>query len=62
LGIHEILKISAPIRELILSGASVDKINDKAREEGMMSMLEDGIFKAVAGHTTIEEVFRVVTE
>ena len=32
----------------------------KAKKEGMMTMLEDGIFKAVQGLTTIEEVFRVV--
>jgi len=62
IGIHEVLKMSPAIRELALQQTSAEKIEIAARKEGMLTMLEDGIFKAAQGLTTIEEVFRVVSE
>ena len=61
-GIHEVLRVSPRIKELILKGSSADEIEKVAKEEGMMTMLEDGIFLAVSGLTTTEEVLRVVSE
>ena len=61
-GIHEVLKVTLSIRELILKNASQDEIEEIARKEGMITMIEDGIFQAVLGNTSIEEVFRVVSE
>jgi len=61
-GIHEVLAISGGIKELILKGASQDAIEKQAKEEGMMTMIEDGIFLAIGGMTTTEEVLRVVSE
>ncbi len=61
-GIHEVLTISATIRDLIMKGATSDSIEEQAKKEGMMTMLEDGIFKAAQGVTTIEEVLRVISE
>jgi type IV pilus assembly protein PilB len=61
-GIHEVLKVSPAIKEMILRGASADEIEKQAKQEGMMTMLEDGIFLAVQGLTTTEEVLRVVSE
>lgn len=61
-GIHEILNVSNTIRDLIINGASGEKIEEQAQAEGMLTMIEDGIFKAVQGVTTIEEVLRVVSE
>ncbi len=62
IGIHEILKVTLPIRELVMKGATSDQIEDQAKKEGMLTMIEDGIFKAVMGVTTIEEVLRVISE
>lgn len=62
IGIHEVLKMSPAIRDLVVSRASAEQIEEQARKEGMLTMLEDGIFKAAQGLTTIEEVFRVVSE
>ncbi len=62
LGIHEVLEVSTTIREMILKGSTNDEIEEKAKEEGMMTMLEDGIFLAVQGATSTEEVLRVVSE
>jgi type IV pilus assembly protein PilB len=61
-GLHEALKLSPAIKELILKGATDDEVEKQAKEEGMMTMLEDGIFLAVQGQTTIEEVLRVINE
>ena len=62
IGIHEVMSISSSIKEMILKGSSVDEIESRAKEEGMMTMLEDGIFLAVQGVTSTEEVLRVVSE
>lgn len=61
-GMHEVLSVTTTIREMILKGASQDEIEAQAKKEGMMTMLEDGIYQAVLGVTTLEEVFRVVSE
>lgn len=60
-GIHEVLKVSPTIRELIMKGAITQDIEDQAKKEGMLTMIEDGVFKSVQGITTIEEVLRVVS-
>ncbi len=60
-GIFEVLEISEGIRELIMQKANADVINNKAIEEGMTVMLEDGIIKVLNGVTTIEEVLRNTT-
>lgn len=60
--INEVLTVSPAINELILKQSSSDKIEAQARAEGMLTIAEDGFFKAVQGSTTIEEVLRVVSE
>jgi type IV pilus assembly protein PilB len=61
-GIHEILKVSPAIKEIILKSGTADAIQAQAEKEDMLTMYEDGIFKAVQGMTTIEEVLRVASE
>ncbi len=60
-GIHEVLEVSSTIKEMILKGSITDEIEKRAKEEGMMTMLEDGVFLAVQGITSTEEVLRVVS-
>ena len=62
LGVYEVLEISPTIRELVLHGVSTDEIEEQAKKEGMLTMIEDGICKAVQGFTSIEEVLRVTYE
>jgi len=62
IGIHEILKMTQTIKDLIMNGATSEEIEVQAKKEGMLSMIEDGIFKCATGMTTIEEVLRVVSE
>lgn len=61
-GIYEVLPVTATIKELIMANSTGDAIEAQARKEGMLTMSEDGIFKAAQGTTTIEEVLRVITE
>src|SRR5574343_469609 len=59
-GIHEVLKVTESIKNLIIKGATSMEIEAQAKKEGMLTMLEDGIFQSVQGSTTIEEVLRVI--
>jgi type II secretory ATPase GspE/PulE/Tfp pilus assembly ATPase PilB-like protein len=61
-GIYEVLEMSEAIAKLITSNGSSDEIEQKARENGMRTMAEDGFIKAVQGITSIEEVMRVTKE
>ncbi len=61
-GIHEILPFTPSIKELVMANGTADAIEEQARKEGMMTMLEDGIYKAARGITSIEEVLRVINE
>jgi type IV pilus assembly protein PilB len=62
IGIHEVLTMTPTIRDLVMKGANSGQIEAQAKKEGMMTMIEDGIFKAAQGITTVEEVLRVVSE
>lgn len=61
-GIHEVLTMSSSVRQLIMQHATSDDIETQARKEGMLTMIEDGIFQASQGRTSLEEVLRVVSE
>lgn len=62
IGIHEVLEVTPGVRELIMAGAMTDDIQKQAEQDGMMTMIEDGLFKVVQGITTVEEILRVVSE
>ncbi len=60
--IMEFLVMSDPLRRLVMQRADAGEIERAARAEGMRTMYEDGIAKAVAGVTTLEEVLRVTQD
>ncbi|MAG12535.1 hypothetical protein CL630_01855 [bacterium] len=62
IGIHEMLHVSPAIEKLIIEEVSSSVIEAQARKEGMMTMAEDGIYKVARGITSLEEVFRVISE
>lgn len=62
IGIFEVLSISEGIKELVNKGTSANAIQDKGIDEGMITMKQDGILKAIDGLTTIEEVWRVTKD
>jgi type IV pilus assembly protein PilB len=62
MGIHEVLEVTPTIKDMVMSGKTGDEIEKQARKEGMLTMMEDGIYKAAKGLTSIEEVLRVISE
>ena len=57
--IYEMLEISPWVKGMILRGDSAFNINRQAIADGMISLEQDGIIKALQWHTTLEEVYRV---
>lgn len=62
IGIYEVLSMSDALREGISQKFNSAQIKEIAMKEGMTTMLEDGLAKALEGITTIEEVLRVIHE
>ena len=60
-GIHEVLVVNYAIRDEILKRSTSSKIRQVARQHaGLVTMGEDGFYKALRGLTSLEEVIRVV--
>jgi len=60
IGLYEVMEMNDDIKEVILKGGSSDEIEKAAIKNGMVPMLEDGIEKALSGHTSLEEIIRVI--
>jgi type IV pilus assembly protein PilB len=61
-GIYEVLEVTDEIQDLIVKHAPTNQIQNKAIEQGMILMWQDGFIKASQGITTLEEVLRVSKE
>ena len=59
IGIFEIFELNTELEKLVLEMAPESELTTVAMENGMITMLQDGILKAVAGETSMEEVQRV---
>ncbi len=60
-GVHELLEITEPLKEAILERRTASRMRSIARESAhLISMAEDGFYKAAKGITTIKEVLRLV--
>ncbi len=57
--IFEVLEVRDQVRRMILNSADDNAIEQAARNEGMTTMVEDGLARCVAGATSLDEVFRV---
>lgn len=62
IGIFELLEMNDEIKELIMSKTNAAALQQKAVEQGMITMIERGIAKVLEGTTTIEEILRVAKE
>ncbi len=58
--VYEIINMNEKLRDLIRSWAKTEDIIREARNGDLITMKEDGILKAIRGHTTIEELLRVI--
>lgn len=59
LGLYEMLEITPGVKDMILRWDSAFNINRQAIKDGMISLEQDGIIKALQWQTTLEEVYRV---
>ena len=62
IGIFELLEVSGELQKLIISNASIAELLQKASQEGMVTMEQDGVLKALKGVTTLGEVLRTIKE
>ncbi len=60
LGLYEVMPMSEEIERLIVERSSSDAIRRSAQGAGMITLRQDGLDKVRLGHTSIEEVLRVV--
>ncbi len=60
MGLYEVMKVTPEIQRMTEKDTSENEINDKAIEQGMITLLQDGYLKALWGVTTIEEVLSVI--
>ncbi|MGC8462264.1 MAG: GspE/PulE family protein, partial [Acidimicrobiales bacterium] len=56
----ELMPMTEEIERMIIEGGSVDEIHRLAVSQGMVTLRESGLRKALEGETTLEEVLRVV--
>lgn len=59
MGIYELMLMTNQVREMSFKGESTMAIRKVARKQGMRTLFEDGVIKAIKGVTTLEEVLRV---
>jgi len=60
LGLYEVMVMSEAIRKLTVEHKSSDEIGRVAQAEGMKTLRDDGIEKVMLGHTSMEEIARVI--
>ena len=58
-GIYELMMMTSRVRELAFQGTSSQQLRRTAVSQGMHTLFEDGLDKAMRGITTLEEVFRI---
>jgi type IV pilus assembly protein PilB len=61
-GVFEVFAVDEQIQEKIYKQVSTNEIKKAAQEQGMLTMQQDGILKALEGLTDLAEVWRVTEE
>ncbi|MBV8607198.1 MAG: type II/IV secretion system protein [Singulisphaera sp.] len=62
MGIYELMLMNGTIREMAFKGETTVAIRKVARKQGMRTLFEDGMIKALRGLTTVEEVLRITQQ
>ncbi len=62
MGIYELLIVSERVRALVTGGRDAGAIRKQAVAEGMRTLRDDGVAKAMAGTTSLDEVMRVTQD
>ncbi len=56
--IHELMVVTPPLRQAILSAESASALKEEAVRHGMRTLKQDGLLKAAKGLTTVQEVIQ----
>ena len=62
IAIYEVMKMTRELENIITSGANEGDVRDEGKRQGMVSLRQDGIIKALEGTVSIEEILRETTE
>jgi type IV pilus assembly protein PilB len=62
IGIYEVFAMTSGMEKLLLSRATTNEVQKQASSEGMLTMKQDGYFKALNALTSLEEVARVAAD
>jgi type IV pilus assembly protein PilB len=62
LGLFEVIKMTRELEEIVSRGPTESALKDESRRQGMVSLRQDGIMKALDGLVSIEEVLRETAE
>ena len=60
LALAELMPMTEEVERMIIEGGSVEEIHRQAVDQGMVTLRQAGLRKAIEGETTLEEVLRVV--
>jgi type II secretory ATPase GspE/PulE/Tfp pilus assembly ATPase PilB-like protein len=59
IGVYEVMEVTPDIRRMVHRGAASHELRQKMREQGMLTLREEGVLLSVAGHCSLEEVLGV---
>ena len=59
LGVYEMMEVTPAIRRMVHAGSPAHEIREKMREQGFLTLREEGVLLAIAGKTSLEEILRV---
>ncbi len=62
MGIYEIMTMTEGIKEAVMAGMPALEIQKVAQKDGMVTLEQDGIIKALQGITSLEEIYKLVKE
>jgi len=60
MALHEVMRVTEEIERLAVAHASAAEIGTTARQQGMVTLRDDGWTKVLLGDTSVEEILRVV--
>ncbi|MFM8972760.1 MAG: GspE/PulE family protein, partial [Actinomycetota bacterium] len=59
-GVHEVMLMTEELERLVIERRSTEEVQKTAVMQGMLTLRDDGLRKVAMGHTSLEEIFRVV--
>lgn len=61
-GVYQVMRISEPMRDIILRGGTSTDLENKAEEEGILNLRQSGLIKVAAGIFSFDELNRITKE